>query len=133
MTNANISYEILSKNFSNEVSKQAYMECVKWLATHVYNKQEIASNISVRITKDKKAKLPTFNLVIYLDVDRDKMKQDFCGHCKSLHSVFYSIDKINCNECKMNAYFKHNNKYAESLKNMFREIIENGKGKKDNK
>lgn len=132
MANANVSFEIYSKEFKSKVSKQAYMQCIKWLATHIYNKPEIAKSVSVRITKDQKSKIPTFNLIIYLDVDREELKKNFCGKCKTLHSIFYSIDKFNCDECKMNAYYKQNDKYARNLQRMFREIIEDEENKESN-
>lgn len=132
MANANISFEIYSKEFKSKVSKQAYMQCIKWLATHIYNKPEIAKSVSVRITKDQSSKIPTFNLTIYLDVDREELRKNFCGKCKMIHSIFYSIDKFDCKECKMNAYYIHNDKYARNLQRMFREIIEDGEDKESN-
>ena len=119
----NLSYEIFSKTFKNKISKEAYMSCMKWLAIHVFSKEEISKNVSVKIEKVK-AKIPTFKLTIFVNVDSDNIKGRFCEKCKSVYTTFYQVEKMNCLECKANAYIKNRDSYCKGIVKMYQKIFE---------
>lgn len=119
----NLSYEIFSKKFKNEKSKEAYMSCVKWLAVNVFSKEEISKNVSVKIEKEK-SKTPTFKLTVFVNIDKDNIKGRFCEKCKSVYASFYQVEKMNCLECKANAYIKNSDSYCKGIVKMYQKIFE---------
>ena len=130
----NLSCKIIQKTFKNKVSKTAYMEATKWLAIHVYGKDELSKNISVKIQKDKKTKIPTFIVTLFMDVDEDELQTKFCDQCKQIYSSFYQVEKMNCSECKIHAKHKMDNKYCKGLVEIYKKIfeeIENENNKED--
>lgn len=122
----NLSYEIFSKTFKNKISKQAYMNCMKWLAVNVFSKEEISKNVSVKIEKEK-SKIPTFRLTLYVDIDQNNIKGRFCDKCKHLYATFYQVEKMNCLECKINAYMKNSDSYCQGIVNLYKKIFEDFK------
>lgn len=130
----NLSYEIFTKTFKNKISKNAYMDCLKWLAINVLSKEEISKNTSFKIEKQK-TKTPTFKLTLFVDIDTQNIKGQFCGKCKSLYATFYQVEKMNCLECKANAYIKNSDSYCKGIVKMYKKIFEdfeNGKDEEDN-
>lgn len=119
----NLSYEIFSKKFKNEKSKEAYMSCVKWLAVNVFSKEEISKNVSVKIEKEK-SKTPTFKLTVFVNIDKDNIKGRFCEKCKSVYASFYQVEKMNCLECKANAYINNSDSYCKGIVKMYQKIFE---------
>ena len=115
------SYKIFSKIFKNKISKKAYLEAVKWLAINVYSKPEISENISVKIEK-KKANI--FEVSLFVDIKFDKIKGEYCDRCKHIYNTFYQVDKMNCDECKLNGYIKTNEKYAKGIVEFYKKIFE---------
>lgn len=119
-----ISYEIMSKDFSNKVSKKAYLDCCKWLAIKIFGNKNFADNVSVKINKLNKTKIPTFRVTVFADISYNKANDEFCGKCRTLHSTFYSIDKMNCDECKHHAYIKQNERYVSGIVKFYKELLE---------
>ena len=119
----NLSYEIFSKTFKNKISKNAYMDCVKWLAINVFSKDEISKNVSVKIEKQK-TKIPTFKLTLYVDIDQNNIEGRFCEKCKHLYATFYQVEKMNCLECKVNAYIKNSDSYCKGIVKIYKKIFE---------
>lgn len=120
----NLSYEIFSKIFRNKKSsKEAYMDCVKWLAINVFSKEEISKNVSVKIEKQK-SKVPAFKLILYVEIDRNNIKGRFCEKCKHIYNTFYQVEKMNCLECKVNAYMKNSDSYCKGIVEIYKKIFE---------
>ena len=131
MNKTKISYKILTKTFKDKISKNAYMKAIKWLAKNVFSHEELASNLSVKIEKNKKVKTPTFNVTLFVDVEEEKLKSDFCGKCRRIYNTFYQIDKMHCDECKMNAYLKRNEHYIDGLVDIYTKIFEEKENEED--
>ena len=132
----NLSCKIIQKTFKNKVSKTAYMEATKWLAIHVYGKEELSKNISVKIQKDKKSKVPTFIVTLFVDASEGELQTRFCDQCKQIYSSFYQVEKLNCYECKVHAKHKMDNEYCKGLVEIYKKIfeeIENENNKEDGK
>ena len=119
----NLTYEIFSKTFKNKITKEAYMSCMKWLAIHVFSKEEISKNVSIKIEKEK-SKIPTFKIRIFVDIDKENIKRRFCEKCKSVYASFYQVEKMNCLECKANAYIKNSDSYCKGIVKMYQKIFE---------
>ena len=115
-------YEI---SFSDKVSKQAYLRACKWLAQNVYGKDEFSDYVTVKIIKDKKRKLPTFTVKLFITINEKEMCEDYCGKCKQLHTIFYSVDKSDCTACKLNGYRSKLHDNIKSLVEFWREQLEN--------
>lgn len=118
--------KVFEKEFSNVVSKNAYLEACKWLAKHVYGKPGINDFISVKIEKqnNKKSKKYVFKVIIYVITDAKELKDEFCKKCKMLHTTFYCVDKINCEECKMFAYQNNVEDNLKRIANFVKETLE---------
>lgn len=123
MKKANMSYKIFEKSFKNKISKKAYLEATKWLAINIFSKEQFAKNLSVKIEKKNEN---TFIISIFLDVDEKELKQRFCLNCQHLHNTFFQVEKVNCDECKMNAYRKTNEKYIEHMCEFYSKILNSG-------
>lgn len=119
----NLSYEIFSKIFKSKISKDAYMDCIKWLAINVFSKDEISKYVSVKIEKQK-AKIPAFKLTLYVNIDQNNIKGKFCDKCKHLYATFYQVEKMNCLECKTNAYIKSSDSYCKGIVKIYQKIFE---------
>lgn len=121
---SNYSVKILTKTFKNKISKEAYLKATKWLALNVFSKPELSKNISVKIQKEEKSKIPTFTVTLFVDTKYDDMKRGYCDRCKHLFNTFYQVDKMNCNECKMNGFVKTNEKYVRNIVDFYKKIFE---------
>lgn len=99
-------------NFSDEISKQAYLKACKWLAENVVSKVEIGETFW-KITKVEDASLPTFKLELYALIDTEDNIKAFCERCKEFHRVFYVNQQFNCNSCNLMAF---KNQMDEKLK-----------------
>lgn len=115
--------EIISKEFRNEISKQAYLDACKWLAKNVVGKK-VSQYTSYKIIKKEKEKIPTFEVKIFMNVEAKELNEGFCKHCKMIYSAFYQVDKINCNDCKFNAYKKKMQNSFNTMKDFVTKQIE---------
>lgn len=105
-------YEI---SFSDKVSKQAYLKACKWLAINIYSKDELSDYITVQIKKNKERQLPTFTVKLFITVNEYELQRNYCDKCQQMHTLFYSVDKPNCDTCKMHGYRKQ---LHDNVKNM---------------
>ena len=115
---------VFQKKFENEKSKKAYLDACKWLAQNIYGNVELSKHIVVNIEKKQQRKLPTFIVSVYVKEEESEVRESFCKHCKTLHTIFYSVDGMNCNECKANAFFKKLDKQLEGKANFVGEVLE---------
>ena len=120
---ATLSYKVFEKEFKNEVSKKAYLECCKWIGDKILKKKEISENLTYRIIKKSDTKIPTFVISVFLHVDEEKTKKDFCDKCKHLYNTFYQLDRMNCSECRMRAYRQNVEDYTKGLINIYESIF----------
>lgn len=111
------SEKIYEKSFSNEVSKQAYLNACAWLAKHILSKGDLPKYVTTRIVKqEKKVKNKfVFNVEIFVTIDEAEVHDNFCHKCKQLHTIFYSINKPECSKCNM---FVYRQKIADNIKNI---------------
>lgn len=114
---------LFQKTFSHEVSKQAYMNACKWLAVNIYSNVELSKHIVVGIEKKEAEQLPAFVISVYVKEDEGAQRASFCQHCKMLHTIFYSVDGMRCDECKANAFFKKVDKLVDSKAVFVKEIM----------
>lgn len=126
---SNYSELLYEKKFSNEVSKKAYLNACKWLAQNVYGKVELSKYITVRITKDKinkkdKSQLPTFTVKLFMTINETEMKDSYCHKCKQLHTIFYSVEKPECQTCKLHGYRKQLQDNVEGLVDIWKDKFE---------
>ena len=110
--------------FSDKISKNAYLKACKWLAVKVYGRQELARYVAVQILKEEGGKLPAFKVILYVMADEKEARDDYCGKCKSLHTIMYAIDKPDCGKCKMEGYRKALHRSVESLACFWKEAFE---------
>lgn len=120
------SEKIFEKNFHNKKSKQAYLDACIWLAKNIYGKVELVDYIStnIRKVKTKGNQLPTFKVEIYATIDIKETNENFCKKCKYLHTIFYSIDKPDCNKCNKKMFVDEVIKQIEGVKDFLLEVIE---------
>lgn len=120
------SEKVLEKEFSNEVSKQAYLDACIWLAKYVWGNPDYAKYISVQINKKevKKKENPTFVVSLYVSVDERESKLEYCKKCEQISNLFFCVNKPRCEECKMNAYRKQLYGMVKNLKEYFMEEFE---------
>lgn len=112
------------KEFEDEISKQAYLNACKWLAINIYNNVELSKSVVISIEKAAGRELPTFVVTVYARIDEKEQREAHCKKCKMLHTIFYSMNGVNCSECKAKAYFKYLDDNITNVKNFVREILE---------
>lgn len=91
-----------SREFSGSTTKEAYLKACKWVAKNILTDNEIAQDVTWRITKSED--LPLVVLELYAFVKDTEHVKSFCGACKQFHSLFYINQQQNCNGCNMMAY-----------------------------
>lgn len=111
------------KTFEDEVSKKAYLKACKWLATNIFNRVELAKHIVFSIEKQCESELPTFVVTAYVKSDESALRSEYCKQCKTLHTIFYSIDGTDCGSCKARGYQAKLDKDIVSKKTFVQEIV----------
>lgn len=99
-----ISVLLVKKEFSSEISKDAYLKACGWVAKNIVSKEVEDGDTFWKITKKKDANLPTFVLEVHAMIDSDEHKESFCGACKEFHNSFFINEAYNCNSCKFLAF-----------------------------
>ena len=117
--------EAFRKEFEDEVSKQAYLNACKWLAVNIYNNVELSKSVVVSIEKVAGRELPTFVVTVYVRMNEKEQREAHCKKCKMLHTIFYSMNGVNCSECRAKAYFKYLDDNIVNVKNFVKEALEN--------
>lgn len=106
--------EVYCKEFVNEVSKQAYLDCCKWLAKNIYSSPSYSENIVVKIKKceprkvtknGKTVEVAVFKLNVYYTMDLKSANERFCNNCRQMHQTFYQ-NNPQCSECKLKVFMK---------------------------
>ena len=114
---------VFQKSFEHEVSKKAYLNACKWLAQNIYSNVELSKHVVVNIQKCANES-PTFVVSVYVKHNENDVREGFCKHCKTLHTIFYSIDGVVCSQCKANAYFKQLDKEIEQKASFVNKVLE---------
>lgn len=117
--------EAFRKEFEDEISKQAYLNACKWLAVNIYNNVELSKSVVVSIEKVAGRELPTFVVTVYVRMNEKEQREAHCKKCKMLHTIFYSMNGVNCSECRAKAYFKYLDDNIVNVKNFVKEVLEN--------
>lgn len=115
---------VLEKQFQDKISKEAYLKACKWLAKNVYSKDELANNVQVKITKTIESKLPTFTVSIFAIENYSEFKTNLCKKCQTISTIFYQVEKPNCDYCKVSAFDKNMEKIIRNKVKFLREVLE---------
>ena len=100
-----IAEKILEKDFKGKTTKEAYLNCCKWLSTNV-----IAVNNSEHITyRTEKIETDDWNrtvrLTLYVTADEKEICERNCNICKEVTgSFFMTQNKYMCEICKVPPY-----------------------------
>lgn len=116
------SEKVFEKDFSNKVSKQAYLNLCKWLANNVISNVELSKVVTFNIEKLTN-KLPTFRLTLYVTLIEEDIKFDYCKKCQQLSSLLYSNEKPDCDHCKMSGYMKKKRDNIRGYKDFYKEVF----------
>jgi hypothetical protein len=100
-----VSSKFFEITFKHDISKKAYLEACKWLATEVIDKDDM-SEVLYEIEKIKDTEEPTFKVSLYTSLDNMEFKENFCNRCREIHKSFFVNENTNCDTCKMQAYLK---------------------------
>lgn len=118
--------KIFEKDFSDEVSKQAYLKATKWLAINVYGKGNLSEHITVKINKleeKKDQKETVFRVELYFMVNFDEMQNSHCNVCRQTTNMFMN-NRPNCQECKFNAFLSRVKYETETMASRLSERFE---------
>ncbi len=102
------SVKFFEKTFENEVSKQAYLDACKWLATNVYCSEGYSEYITVKIKKQQQKKSDTtykFTVELFYMIDFESAKSVFCNNCKLSVNTFFGNDAP-CQTCRVTPLIK---------------------------
>ena len=122
MASTKYSEFLYERKFMNKVSKQAYLDACKWLAVNVFSKPDLSKYITVQIVKEKKN---IFNVKLFMTIDEREIKTNYCLRCQQLHNLFYSIEKVDCNTCKLHAYRNELHNQIKNMVDFWKEEFEN--------
>lgn len=140
---SNYSVKILDKQFEGDVSKDVYLKACKWLAVNVFSSPSYSKNISVQINKDvievskpivdkktgeilKEAQIRTvFTVSLYCVRDLDEAIKEHCKNCRHLHNLFFQMNDLHCEECKVTVLQKKLERELSSLADSLRKSFEN--------
>lgn len=93
----------MSKQFSANTRKDAYLKAVKWVATNVISKDEL-KDVIVKYEKD--IQYPTITVHLFVSVDEEYVGERHCKICNETHKAFFISEETNCSWCKVSAYRK---------------------------
>ena len=112
-----ISEKILEKEFQGRTTKEAYLNCCKWLSTNIIAVNN-SKNITYKIEKvntDSWSK--TIRLTVYVTADEEEVHERNCNICKEVSgSFFMSQNKYMCEVCKVPPYRRRLKNKLESMK-----------------
>lgn len=124
------SKRILSKEFCDNKSKNAYMKVCKYLAENIISNDKISNNVSYTITKgeyDDDSGIYKYILEVYVKVNEDDILNQHCNICKETHSSFFISEETNCNWCKIHALQRRIEEKVKVKQTMVKESIIRGK------
>lgn len=124
MQNLKYSKNFYEIEFSDPVSKNAYLKACKWLAQNIYNNQELSKYVSVQIQKAEKTKIPTFNVILSIELDMKELKNNYCSKCKELYTIFYAIDTPDCKKCKLTGCIALLENSIEGITKFHKEVLD---------
>ena len=112
-----ISEKILEKEFQGRTTKEAYLNCCKWLSTNIIAVNN-SKNITYKIEKvntDSWSK--TIRLTAYVTADEEEVHERNCNICKEVSgSFFMAQNKYMCEVCKVPPYRRRLKNKLESMK-----------------
>lgn len=119
------SEKVFEKSFEDEVSKEAYLKCCKWVAKNIVSKKdELGENYTYRVDKDKEKQLPTFVLTVYATIDMEKIKERHCNICKEMHCAFFINEQYDCNKCSVNGFHKRLDENMKVLRKFLKDKLD---------
>lgn len=116
----NVTFKIQSFTFTGQTEQEAYLNGCKKLAKWMASKKH--SNITVKINRIK-AELPTFEFVLYTNIDASVEQKEFCKACKEFHCSFYVNEEYNCDRCNLKAYLKRLQQRGNVSKGFYKKEI----------
>lgn len=120
------SEKVLSKSFTGESSKKAYLKACKWLATNIVAHADELGKFSYEIEKTgDESQLPTVTLTINAVLDENHVRERNCIICREAHSAFFLNDACNCSSCNANAYTKRLDDIISQKVKMMKEKLKN--------
>lgn len=116
----NVTFKIASYTFTGQTEQEAYLKGCKQLAKYMASKKR--RNISVKIERVQ-AKQPTFQFVLYTNIDASAEQAEFCKVCKEIHAQFYINEHYNCDRCNMRTYLKRLQQKGNISKNFYKKEL----------
>ena len=112
-----ISEKVLEKEFQGRTTKEAYLNCCKWLSTNIIavNNSKNITYRTEKINTDSWSK--TIRLTVYVTADEEEVHERNCNICKEVSgSFFMSKNKYMCEVCKMPPYRRRLKNKLELMK-----------------
>lgn len=114
------SEELISKKFTGNNMKDAYLKAVKWYASNVLAKDEL-HNICVEYEKDKQS--PTVTIHLYVTMEEEEARQSHCQVCKEFHHSFFFNEVENCNNCNVSGYQRRLEQKIKVKRDFYRALL----------
>lgn len=112
-----VSEKIMEKEFASVTTKNAYLDCCKWISTNIIavnNSENITYKIEKVKTKDWNKKI---KLTVYVTANETEVKERHCDICREVTGSFFMTQNKNmCESCKMKPYRKRLMDRLELLK-----------------
>lgn len=116
--------EVCSKQFTDKVSKNAYLKACKWL-TKVVSQKEINEHVTYNIVKTyDNYGLPTFVVTIYAVANEKELEDRHCNICKEIHNSFLMHERVTCAECKLKAFQRRIDTEVDAIRSCMKEKID---------
>lgn len=112
--------ELLSKKFTGDNMKDAYMKAVKWYATNVLAKDELHG---VCVEYEKDMHFPTVTAHLYVVMLEEEVRQKHCQICKEFHQSFFINEGENCNKCNVSGYQRRLEQNIKIKKEFYRDLL----------
>lgn len=112
--------ELLSKQFTGDDMKDAYMKAVKWYASNVLAKDEL-HNVCVEYVKDRQS--PTVTIHLYVTIEEKEIRQTHCNICKEFHNSFFINEAENCNNCNVSGYQRRLSQKIKVKRDFYKDLL----------
>lgn len=111
--------KIIEKEFQSRTTKQAYLDCCKWLSTNIIAVNN-SNHLVYKMEKVQDDWISKIRLTVYVMAEEQDIQERHCNICKEVTgSFFMKQNKYMCESCKMKPY---RNRIREKL-NIIKESL----------
>lgn len=121
---------LMSKRFSDDTAKGAYMKAMRWYAESVLNDDDLNGGVIMEFERDRKKNFPTYTLNLYISVEMAGGIEQYCRCCREVEASMIGDGKPDCGSCKLIGYDRQSDEKLKIKKKVKSKGIRKNEDKK---